>query len=243
MALHKAVSVAMLTLAVAGVAAAYMGEGTTQGTVIVVGEDRLVVQAAEGGQMTFEVAMVKDGDQWVRNGAQLAQLKTIKQGAAAEVHWGRDHTNHYYIIELKTQEGPARAREGVVQGKVITSSEGRIVVAATDGSQMTLEPIWVRRNNQSVRDPAQVAFARALKPGDEIVALWGLDEGTHYVMRGVAKVDPAGQALGLALTQAELREAYQQINQLQEQIRDLRRLIEQGLRALAPAQAPPAAPH
>jgi preprotein translocase subunit YajC len=243
MALHRAVSVAVLALAVAASAFAWMGEGTTRGTVIVVGEDRLVVQAAEGGQMTFEVAMVKDGDQWVKNGAQLAQLKTIKQGATVEVHWGRDHTNHYYIIELKSQEGPGRGREGLVQGKVVTASEGRIVVAATDGSQMTLEPSWVRRNNQSVRDPSQVAFASALKPGDEIVALWGLDGGTPHLIHGVAKVDPAGQALGLALTQAELREAYQQIDQLQQQIRDLRRLIEQGLRALAPAQAQPAAPH
>lgn len=245
----RVVPLMLLAVLVTSVAFAYMAEGTAKGPIIVVGEDRIAVQTEGGGQMTFEVAQIKDGDHLVANKAQLAQIKTLKPGDVVQVKWGKDHADHYYIIELNAQGKPALARNGVIQGKVVTAGEGRIVVAAADGAQMTLEPAWIRRQGKWGRDPDQEAFANQCRPGEEIVAVWQIDEGTHYVMRGVARVDAPGQAAALALAQAQMRETAQQVNQLQDQVGQLRGMLDQLIHAVrelqpkaeAPA-APPAAP-
>ena len=210
-----------------------MSEGTSQGPIIVVGEDRIAVQTQDGGQITFEVASVKDGDQMVKDKGQIAQLKSLKAGDAVQVKWGKDHADHYYIIELALQGKPPAARNGVAQGKVVPTGEGRIVLALADGSQMTLEPAWIRRNGKWQHDPDQEGFAAQCKPGDEIIAMWALDEGTHYIIRGVSRLDGPGQAASQALMQAQLREAYQQINQLQDQVAALRGIVEQLVKAVA----------
>ncbi|MFQ5809165.1 MAG: hypothetical protein ACE5JM_06065 [Armatimonadota bacterium] len=226
MRLRNAIMVLVLVVLVSASASAYVKEGTARGTVVAVGEGRLVLQTDEGGQMTVEVATVQDGDRRIKDHGQLAQLKTIKQGQKLEVKWGQDHTGHYSIVQVAAatpaQEQP---RNGVARGQVITTGEGRIVIGLVDGGQMTLEPHWIRRRGKFVRDPYQVLFAKALKPGDEIVAIWDLDEGSHFVFRGISKTDPSGHALAIALMQAELRETYQQINQLQNQIQQLQTMI------------------
>jgi hypothetical protein len=240
------VVVVLLTVFSLNAAFAYMAEGTATGKIIVVGEDRVAVQTEEGGQITYEVALVKDGDQMVKNRAQMEQIKTLKPGDTVQVRWGKDHADHYSIIELAKQgqgQGAAPvARTGIIQGKVITTGEGRIVVAGADGAQMPLEPSFVRRNGKWGPDPDQSLFAGQCKPGDEIIAIWNLAEGSHYFIRGVARLDATGQAAAIALTQAQLREAYQQVNQLQDQVAALRGMIDQLLKAMPKAEAAPAAP-
>lgn len=198
-----------------------------RGQVVVVGEDRVVIQSEEGGQVTLEVGQVKDGEAFVPDGAQLEQIKTLEVGQEIEVNWGQDHTGHYYIVDITADAGEERARQGLVRGQVIATSEGRVVVADAEGGQMTLEPNWIRRNGEWVQDPFCGVFAAGLNPGDEIIAMWMLDEGTHYVVRGISKIDPEGQALALTLMQSQLRENYQQINQLQDQIGNLQHLVQQ----------------
>jgi TolA-binding protein len=78
-------------------------------------------------------------------------------------------------------------------------------------------------------------MSQGVKPGDRVMAMWQLDEGTHYVIRGISKLDAEGQALGVVLLQAELRENYQQINQLQDQIAQLQNLIHELMKQLKPA--------
>ncbi|MFQ6098487.1 MAG: hypothetical protein ACE5O2_12245 [Armatimonadota bacterium] len=230
MTVRTSIVVSLLTLAVASSAVAYVKEGHTRGTVVAVGEDRIVVQADEGGQMTFEVAKVKDGDVWVRDRGQMAQLKTIKKGQKVEVKWGQDHAGHFYVVALKaTGSAQEQPRYGLARGKVITTSEGRIVIALAEGGQMTLEPSWIRRRGKYMRNPDHETVAQGLKSGDEVVAFWVLDEGTHYVVRGISTVEPAQQALAIALMQAELRETYQQINQLQNQIANLQNMLRKVL--------------
>lgn len=200
--------------------------GSTKGQVVTVGEDRVVVAAEGGGQMTFEVARVRDGDQWVANKAQVAQIKTLKAGDKVDVAWRQGDGGHYFIVEIRSSATAPPQRAGVVTGKVVTTGEGRVVIALQDGSQMTLEPRWTRgRNNQWGRDADQQFFAQSLKPGDEVVALWQLDEGTHYITRGIAKVSEGG--LGQAMIQAQLADTQQLINQLMDRINQLQNQIQQ----------------
>jgi len=217
-------------------------QGTAIGKVITVGEDRLVVAVHDQGEMTFEVQQVRDGDKTVPNGAQVAQIKTIKKDQMVRVKWVRAHDGHYYIQELAA--GPeCGARQGLLTGAVITAGEGRVVVAKDGGGQVTLESAWLRRDGKWDRDPWQDLTSQGVKPGDQVLAMWQIDEGTHYVLRGITKVDPQGQALGLVLLQAELRETYQQIGQLQDQVGQLHHQIgnlQQAIAELA-KQSKPAA--
>jgi len=209
-------------------AAAHTEEKVARGKIITVGEDRVVVAVHDGGQMTFEVASVQDGDKWVKDGAQMAQIKTLKPEQMVEVRYNEGDGGHLFIAQLTA--GPAdQARQGIVRGKVITTGEGRVVVALDEGGQMTLEPTWIRRGGKYERDPFHALFSQGLKAGDEIIAMWELDEGTHYIIRGISTVDPAGQALALALMQAHLRETYQQINQLENKINELQNMLRKAL--------------
>lgn len=201
--------------------------GSTKGQVVTVGEDRIVVAAEGGGQMTFEVARVRDGDQWVANRAQVAQIKTLKAGDKVDIAWRQGDGGHYFIVEIKAGAAAApQQRSGAVAGKVVTTGEGRVVIALEDGSQMTLEPRWIRgRNNQWGRDLDQQLFAQSLKAGDEVVALWQLDEGTHYITRGIAKASEGG--FSQAMTQAQLFETQALLNQLMDRINQLQNQIQQ----------------
>jgi hypothetical protein len=209
-------------------------EGGSLGKIITVGEDRIVVATDGQGELTFEVQTVQDGDQRVPDKAQVAQIKTLKAGQIVRVKWVKAHDGHYYIRELAA--GPEDgARQGLVTGSVITAAEGRVVVAKDGGGQITLEPTWVRTQGKWDRDPWHALMSQGVKPGDRVMAMWQLDEGTHYVIRGISKLDAEGQALGVVLLQAELRENYQQINQLQDQIAQLQNLIHELMKQLKPA--------
>lgn len=201
--------------------------GNTKGQVITVGEDRIVVAAEGAGQMTFEVARVRDGDQFVANKAQVAQIRTLKAGDKVDVAWRQGDGGHYFIVEIKSGAAAAPIqRSGAVAGKVVTTGEGRVVIALEDGSQMTLEPRWTRgRNGQWGRDLDQQFYAQSLKTGDEVVALWQLDEGTHYVTRGIAKASEGG--LALAMTQAQMYDTQQLLNQLMDRMNQLQNQIQQ----------------
>lgn len=173
---------------------AYMKEGVAKGTVITVGEDRVVVQAQEGGQITFEVGNVKKGAQWVRDEKQLPVIRALKKGDKMEVQWGQDHTGHYFIrhlakLDLDGKPVPELVREGRVRGTVITVGEERLVVQRAEGGQLSLEPRWVKTGNKWGRDQEQIAFFQTLKQGDQIEAAWKLDEGTHYCVQEIKKGD------------------------------------------------------
>jgi hypothetical protein len=220
-------------LLLAGVVVAQQ-EGGSLGQIITVGEDRIVVGTDGQGQLTFEVQTVQDGDQRVPDKAQVAQIKTLKVGQIVRVKWVKAHDDHYYIRELAA--GPEDgARQGLVTGAVITAGEGRVVVAKDGGGQMTLEPMWLRRQGKWDRDVWHDLVSQGLKPGDRVMAMWQLDEGTHYVIRGITKLDAEGQALALVLLQTELRESYQQITQLQDQIGQLQHMLGQLMEQLKPA--------
>ncbi len=221
-------AIALLLVATLIGGATYAQEDAARGKIITVGEDRIVVAVHDGGQMTFEVANVKDGDQWVKDRAQIAQIQALRKDQTVEVRFRRGDGGHLFIAQLTA--GPAdQARQGFVAGKVITTGEGRVVIASDEGGQMTLEPSWIRRQGKYDRDPFHMLFGEGLKAGDEVIAMWELDEGTHYIIRGISKVDPAGQALALVLMQAQLRETYQQINQLQNQINELQNMLRKAL--------------
>jgi hypothetical protein len=225
------VTVAVLML-VAPLAA--QQEGGSIGKVLTVGDDRVVVVTDGQGQLTFEVQTVQDGDQRVPDKAQMAQIQALKPNQIVRVKWVRAHDGHYYIRELTS--GPEDgARQGLLTGTVISAGEGRVVVAKEGGGQITLEPMWLRRQGKWDRDPWHDLTSQGVKPGDRVMAMWQLDEGTHYVIRGISKLDPEGQALGLVLLQAELREGYQTINELQDQIGHLQQLINQLLERMKPA--------
>jgi hypothetical protein len=218
----------------AGGAAVAQQEGGSIGKVITIGEDRIVVATDGQGQLTFEVQTVQDGDQRVPDRAQMAQIQTLKVDQLVRVKWVRAHDGHYYIRELAA--GPEDgARQGLVTGSVITASEGRVVLAKDDGGQVTLEPMWLRRQGKWDRDVWHDLVSQGLKPGDKVMAMWQLDEGTHYVIRGISKLDTEGQALAVILLQAELRESYQQITQLQDQMAQLQNLINQLIQQTKPA--------
>jgi len=207
-----------------------MKEGTARGKVITVGEDRVVVAAAEGGELTIEVARVQQGDEWVKDAAQLEEIKALQPGQEVSLKWGQDHTGHYYLVQAEQQQPQQeKPRQGLVQGTVITTGEGRVALGLDGGGQMTLEPNWIRRQGEWMRDPFIEAFAGSLKAGDKVVALWQLDEGTHYVVRGISEVDPEGQAVALVLLQSQLRETYQEINELQDQVGQLQQQLQQLL--------------
>jgi len=209
-------------------------EGGSIGTIITVGEDRIVVATDGQGQLTFEVQTVQDGDQRVPDKAQMAQIKTLKPDQIVRVKWVKAHDGHYYIRELTA--GPEDgARQGLVTGTVITAGEGRVVLARDGGGQITLEPMWLRRQGKWDRDVWHDLVSQGLKPGDKVMAMPQLDEGTHYVIRGISKLDPEGQALAVVLLQTELRESYQQITQLQDQIGQLQHMLNQLMQQLKPA--------
>jgi len=230
MKLRTALFVLLLGAVVAGYATA-QEEGGNVGKIITVGEDRIVVAVHDKGQMTFEVRSVKDGDEWILDRAMLAQIKTLKAEQMVHVMWRKGDGGHMFISEMFV--GPEDgARQGIITGTVIATGEGRIVVGKEGGGQVTLEPQWVRRQGKWGRNPFHELFAQGLQPGDEVVAMWELDEGTHFVIRGISKVDPEGQALAATLLQAELRESYQMIRELQDQIGGLRGQVNKLLEEL-----------
>lgn len=110
--MHKCFTAALLALVALGAlphaAHAWVKEGVAAGVVITTGEDRVVVAVQEGGQITFEAASIKQGDQWVKDEHQLAFLKTLKQNDHVRIGWGTDHTGHYYIREIVKDAGDAR---------------------------------------------------------------------------------------------------------------------------------------
>ena len=225
--------VALLALLSCGIAVA-QEEGGSLGKIVTIGEDRIVVATDGQGQMTFEVQLVQDGDKWVPDKAQMAQIKTLKAGQLVRVRWAKGDGGHYFIRELAA--GPEDgARQGLVTGSVITAGEGRVVVAKDGGGQITLEPTWLRNQGKWDRDPWHALMSQGVKPGDRVMAMWQLDEGTHYVIRGITKLDAEGQGLGIVLLQAELRESYQQITQLQDQIGQLQGMIHELMKQLKPA--------
>jgi len=227
------VLVVLLSVLSLGVAVA-QEEGGVIGKIITIGEDRIVVAAEGQGQVTYEVQLVQDGDKWVPDKAQIAQIRALKTGQLVRVRWRKGDGGHVFIRELAA--GPEDgARQGLVTGSVITAAEGRVVVAKDGGGQITLEPTWVRTQGKWDRDPWHALMSQGVKPGDRVMAMWQLDEGTHYVIRGISKLDAEGQALALVLLQAELRENYQQINQLQDQIGQLQNLIHELMKQLKPA--------
>jgi len=193
------------------------------------------VAVHDHGQMTFEVQTVPDGDQRVKDRAQMAQIKTLSKDQMVHVKWVRAHDGHYYITELFAgpQDG---APYGLLTGTLITAGEDRVVVAQDAGGQVTLEAPWIRRRGQHERDPFYGLLAQDLKPGDKVIAMWQLGEGTHFITRGLAKRDSEGQALALVLLQAELRETYNQVNELENQISGLRSLIERLLEQIGGQQ-------
>ncbi len=230
MKLRAALIAVLLVTVVAGYAVA-QEKGGNVGKVITVGEDRIVVGLHNGEQMTFEIRMVKDGENWVADRAQLAQIKTLKAEQMVHVKWVKGDGGHMFIEEMFA--GPEDgAKNGLVIGSVITASEGRVVVAKDGGGQVTLEPMWIRRRGNWENDPYHKLFTQGLEAGDKIVAMWDLDEGTHFVMRGVAAVDDEGQALALALLQAEVRESYNMMREMQDTINNLRGQINKLLEAL-----------
>jgi len=229
-ALVLAVSLVVLWLG----AAVAQEEGGSIGQIITIGEDRVVVATDGQGQLTFEVQTVQDGDQRVPDKAQVAQIKTLKAGQIVRVKWVKAHDGHYYIRELAA--GPEDgARQGLVTGSVITVAEDRVVIARDGGGLVTLEPIWLRRQGQWERDPWQALMGTSVKAGDRVLAMWQLGEGTHYIMRGISKLDAQGQALSLVLLQAHLRESYDEINHLQDQIGQLQGMIHELMKQLKPA--------
>jgi len=231
MKLRAAIIAVLLAVVVGGYAVA-QEKGQNIGKVITVGEDRVVVGLNNGTQMTFEVRTVQDGDNRVADRAQMAQIKTLKTDQMVHVKWIKGDGGHMFIEEMAA--GPEDgARNGLVTGSVIAASEGRVVVAKDGGGQVTLEPMWIRRGGKWENDPYHKLFTQGLEAGDKIVAMWDLDEGTHFVMRGIASVDDEGQALALALLQAEVRETYNMMRDMQDTINNLRGQINKLVEALA----------
>jgi hypothetical protein len=229
---------AVVVVGMAASAQAWMKEGAYRGKVIVIGEDRIVVAVPDHGQIAFEVAQVKDGDATVQDPAMIARIRTLRKDQDVEVKWGQDHTGHYYIVELTASQAGGE-RRGVVRGRVISAAPDRVVVGRGEGGQETLELTWNHERGEGPGDLFDALVSQDLKPGDEVIAMWELDEGAHYVVRSICKADAAGQALALVLLQAELQETYQRINQLQDRIGRLEDLLRQTLQALQAKQAEP----
>ncbi len=233
MKLRAALIAVLLVTVVAGYAVA-QEKGGSVGKIITVGEDRIVVGLHDGKQMTFEVRSVPDGDTRIADRAQMAEIKTLKTDQMVHVKWHKAHDGHYYIEEMFI--GPADgSRWGIASATVITADEERVVVADDDGGQITLERAWFRRRNQKpLQDPYQGLVGTELKPGDRVVAMWDVAEGTHYMIRGISKIDPEAQALAAVLMQAQMRESYNQINELHNEINELKNLINRLLKQLEP---------
>jgi len=88
------------------------------------------------------------------------------------------------------------AKEGEVKGKVIVVGEDRVVIAKDSGAQMTLEAGWKKvAHNKWVRNPEQMEYFQTFKPGDMVGATWRLDEGTHFCVQRIAKLDAHGKPI------------------------------------------------
>lgn len=234
--MHKRFAAALLALVAVGAlprpAHAWMKEGVAAGVVITTGEDRVVVAVQEGGQITFEAANIKQGDQWVKDEHQLAFIKTLKQNDRVRIGWGTDHTGHYYIREIVKDAGDAPAeRKGKVVGTVITTGPKRVVIQKAEGGQMTLEPGWVNTGGGWHQDEKQIAFFATLKQGDQVEANWVLD-GTHYQVESIKRTGEASDVgapaagPGQPAMAAEIRALRSEIGGLRQEIANLKALID-----------------
>jgi hypothetical protein len=215
--------------------------GTANGTVVTAGEDRLVLQTNEGGQMSLEVGKVKHEEEWVPNADQVALLKTLKQGDKVRVAWGQDHTGHYFIREIaKAGEGEGSQEQqtaGRVQGRVITTGEDRVVIEKHEGGQMTLEAGWVQKEGQWVRNEDHLRVIKSLKQGDQMVAHWRLGDGQHFIIQEIAPVGPDGKPLppeeadATARMSRELHAMREEMTAMRREIAELKALVQQLVEA------------
>jgi hypothetical protein len=130
------------------------------------------------------------------------------------------------------------AKEGEVRGEVITVGEDRVVIAKKEGGQMTLEAGWKQVEGKWGRDQQQIAFFKTLKPGDQVGAVWKLDEGTHFCVQRMVKFGPDGKPVADVGPGQPRREEPRKeeprregdaggVNALREEIRSLRNEIAQ----------------
>lgn len=132
----------------------------------------------------------------------------------------------------------ARAREGKVRGTVITVGEDRVVIQkAEEGGQMTLEPRWLGGGRG--RDKEQIAYFHTLKQGDKVEATWKLDEGTHYCVQSITKLDADGRPIRADEGKAEpgqekpvavqIHELRAEVTALRQEIMALREMLAKAL--------------
>jgi len=110
----------LCTLALAGLVSAanaqYMKQGAMKATVIVVGEDRIVVQPLEGGQVAIQAGMKKEGDEYRPIAEHIEFFQTLKPGDKLLIGWGQDHTNHFYWREGRKVESFDEPTEKPAEG-------------------------------------------------------------------------------------------------------------------------------
>lgn len=97
-----------------------------KGTVITVGEDRVVVQKAEGGQITLEARFTPVNGKWVRSQACLDYMKTLKQGDQIEYECREGEGNHFMTLALVKQQTDTPENEMLALKADVASLRGEM---------------------------------------------------------------------------------------------------------------------
>lgn len=213
-------------------------DGKVEGQVITIGEDRIVIEKGEGGQMTLEAGWVQREGQWVRNEEHFRFFKSLKQGDRIVAGWVIDG-GHYFIREIvRAGEGEEeQATQGRVQGKVITTGEDRVVIEKHEGGQMTLEAGWVQKGDEWVRNEDHLRVIQTLQPGDPMVAHWRLGDGGHFILQEIALIGPDGKAIpagegeNLVRMSRELHAMREEMAAMRQEIAELKALVQQLVEA------------
>ncbi|MDH7570773.1 MAG: hypothetical protein QHJ73_14425 [Armatimonadota bacterium] len=206
--------------------------GHFRGTVITAAGERVVIQKAEGGQMTLEPRWLGGGRG--RDRRQIEYFGTLKQGDTVEGTYKLDEGTHYCVVGI-TRVGPDGKAvdslptvEGRVAGTVITANEERLVLHQREGGQMTIEARRVRREDQVRVDPEQAEFLRGLKPGDPVEVCWTLGDGNHFILAAMARPESPERAAG-ASQEDQVRALRAELEALRREVAALRELVNKSL--------------
>lgn len=143
---------------------------TAEGTVVRGGET-LVLRAANGEEMTFNVKTVKRGDDKKRDPMpDIALRKTLRPGMKVGVSWSPGEDGKKYIDKLSAG--------GTVTGVVVAPREKGVLFVKVDGidGPMRFVSRWIQGGGQWIPDPKEVELIASFKTGDRVSVTYEMEE-------------------------------------------------------------------